>query len=58
MGYYIDYKQMRYLMTLDVGDRCEARYKKVRSYFNGVICNVHDDDCTYDIRQHDRPRPR
>ena len=27
LGYYIDYAQMRHLMQMDIGDRCEARYK-------------------------------
>ena len=41
MGYHIDYAQMRRLMTLSPGDRCEARYQKVRRYFDGVICAAH-----------------
>ena len=41
LGYHIDYAQMRSLMTLSPGDRCEARYQKVRRYFDGVICEVH-----------------
>lgn len=50
IGYHIDYAQMRRLMALDVGDRCEARYRGVRRYFNGVVVKVHDDDCTYDVK--------
>jgi len=50
LGYYIDYAQMRHLMQMDIGDRCEARYKKVRNYFNGMVVGIHDEDCTYDIR--------
>ena len=50
IGYHMDYAQMRHLMKLDVGDRCEARYAKVRKYFRGVICNANDDDCSYDVR--------
>lgn len=41
LGYHIDYAQMRSLMTLSPGDRCEARYQKVRRYFDGVICEAH-----------------
>ena len=50
MGYYIDYAQMRHLMQMDIGDRCEARYKRVRNYFNGMVVGIHDEDCTYDVR--------
>ena len=41
LGYHIDYAQMRRLMTLSPGDRCEARYQKVRRYFEGVVCAAH-----------------
>ena len=41
IGYHIDYAQMRRLMTLSPGDRCEARYEKVRRYFDGVVCAAH-----------------
>ncbi|KAJ8598757.1 hypothetical protein CTAYLR_010103 [Chrysophaeum taylorii] len=50
LGYHIDYKQMRHLMALDVGDRCEARYRRVRRYFNGVVVKARDVNCTYDVR--------
>ena len=50
LGYYIDYAQMRHLMQMSVGDRCEARYKKVRRYFPGMVVGIHDEDCTYDVR--------
>ena len=49
-GYFIDYVQMQELLSLDVGDKCEARYRGFARYFNAVVLAVHDDDCTYDVR--------
>ena len=49
-GYFLDYVQMRPLMRLDIGDRCEARYGPMRGYFRGEVIGIHDDDCSFDIR--------
>lgn len=50
VGYHLDYVQMRSLMKLEKGQRCEARYNKSKRYFHGIVVKTHDDDCTYDIR--------
>jgi len=50
LGYHLDYVQMRKYVSLDVGDRCEARYGPMTAYFNGEVVGIHDDDCTFDVR--------
>ncbi|KAJ1453760.1 hypothetical protein M885DRAFT_263937 [Pelagophyceae sp. CCMP2097] len=59
LGYHVDFAQMRHLMALSPGDRCEARYDKVRRMFRGAVLNAHDDDCSYDVRfEHGHVRHR